>query len=104
MLLLTQNSDKEMIRKSEIEFERKETVVTSILNRLQALNLEATEVLSQRISDSESFSASSQRSFVNKKELTEQYVSQHFSDPNPFEDFHSKTKLNKDQYCDYKIP
>lgn len=75
MLILTQNSDKEMIRKNEIEFERKETVVTSILNRLQALKLEAAEVLSQRISDSELSSASSQRSFVNKKELTEQYGS-----------------------------
>lgn len=102
MLFLTGNSDKEMIRKSEIEFERKETVVTSVLTRLQALKLEAAEVLSQRISDSESFSASSQRSFVNKKDLTEQYVSQHFSDPKPIEDFYLKTKLNKKQFCEYK--
>nr|XP_034318941.1 uncharacterized protein LOC105335138 [Crassostrea gigas] len=104
MLFLTRNSDKEMIRKSEIEFERKETVVTSVLTRLQALKLEAAEVLSQRISDSESSSASSQRSFVNKKDLTEQYVSQHFSDPKPIEDLYLKTKLNKEQYCEYKIP
>nr|XP_034305596.1 uncharacterized protein LOC117682359 [Crassostrea gigas] len=104
MLFLTRNSDKEMIRKSEIEFERKETVVTSILTRLQALKLEAAEVLSHRISDSESSSASSQRSFVNKKDLTEQYVSQHFSDPKPIEDLYLKTKLNKEQYCEYKIP
>lgn len=59
LLLLTRNSDKEMIRISEIEFERKETVDTWISNCLQALKLEAAKVLSQRISDSESSGASS---------------------------------------------
>lgn len=59
LLLLTRNSDKEMIRKSEIEFERKETVDTWISNCLQALKLEAAKVLSQRISNSESSGASS---------------------------------------------
>lgn len=56
------------------------------------------------MSDSESSNASFLQSYVYKKELTEQYVSQHFSDPKQTEDFHSKTKLNKDQYRDDKIP
>lgn len=56
------------------------------------------------MSDSESSNASFLQSYVYKKELTEQYVSQHFSDSKQTEDFHSKTKLNKDQYRDDKIP